>query len=359
MSHGRATLRRPQGRYAPPLIRWGFAGAASFAVGLLAACGAAPTALDPDAGVDAGVLADAGAVDAGPVEGPRWSTVAPMREARQETAVVAYQGEVVVLGGYDADQVFGRRVEAYDPATNAWRGLPSVPVRMHHANVAVVGDALWVVGFLSDGFEEDGRIYRYDPGADAWSAQGEMPANRARGASVVAVHQGLIYLVGGMRFGGAVGLVDRFDPASGAWQALPPIPRGVDHGVGGVIGDRLYVAGGRGGLIQNHRPDLDVLDLTAGTWSAGPPMPTSRGGAAGAVLDGRLYVMGGEGNRGGALFSEVEAFDPVTGRWSSLPPLVPARHGMGAAAVGGRIFLPGGANVEAFGAVAVHQVLDP
>jgi hypothetical protein len=33
------------------------------------------------------------------------------------------------------------------------------------------------------------------------------------------------------------------------------------------------------------------------------------------------------------------------------------RHGMGAAATGGRLYVPGGATVQAFGAVATHEIL--
>lgn len=316
-----------------------------------------------DAGPSAALI-DAAIMDAGmPDSGTdlTWRSAAPLgRGPRQETAVVAWRGEVVVLGGYDETQAFGTRVEAYDPLLDSWRDLPDLPVAMHHANAVIVDDQLWVVGFLGAGFREDGRIFMLGPSASDWQAVGEMPANRARGASVVSAYEGAIYIVGGLARVAPVAAVDRFDPRTGEWQSLPPIPRFVDHAVGAIIDGRFYVAGGRAGLIGAHTSDLDIFDLQTFEWSVGPSMPTSRGGAAAAVRDGVLFVMGGEGNSASPpsnLFREVESFDPGRQRWRSHAPLSPARHGMGAAAVNGRIYVPGGADIEAFGAVDTHQVL--
>lgn len=349
---------------------------------LLAGCASEPgggdagTARDAAARADAQARADAGAepqLDAGAgdagagdagVEGPLgWRAAAPLAGGpRQETAVVAWGGEVVVIGGYDETRRFGRAVEAYDPGADRWRALPDLPVAMHHANAVVFGGDLWVIGFLGSGFDEDGRIFVLEAGAASWQPRGVMPADRARGASVVGAWGGAIYIAGGLHGRLPVRWVDRFDPATEQWRPLPPMPREVDHAVGGVIGDALYVAGGRAGLISAHVADLDVLDLTAATWSAGPPMPTSRGGAAGAVRNGALFVIGGEGNPQNPpsnLFDAVESFDPAEGQWRTHPAITPPRHGMGAATVDGRIYVPGGADVEAFGAVDTHEVLAP
>lgn len=346
-----------------------------FAVG----CDTAPLPTDAGTG-DAGQLApqdagasdageqptDAGVVDtdAGEAPGPlTWRAAAPLQGGpRQETAVFAWQDKVVVLGGYDENGDFGTQVEAYTPESDSWEDLPDLPVPMHHANAVAVGADIWVVGFLGASFLQDGRIFQLADGASTWTARGEMPQTRSRASSVTVTHEGAIYLVGGLRNVGAVAHADRFDPATGQWRTLAPVTRVLDHAVGGVIDGKLYIAGGRTGLIEAHVPRLDIFDLATESWSQGPPMPTSRGGAAGAVSRGALFVIGGEGNTDNAatgLFEQVESFDPAEGVWQSHAPLVPARHGMGAASVGGRIFVPGGADVQAFGAVDAHSVLEP
>ncbi len=357
-----------------------------FAVPILfaAGCDTAPSQTDSGA-QDAGQLAgrdatpsdvgvsdvdasspDAGAppIDAGDVPGPlTWRAAAPLAGGpRQETAVFAWQDKIVVLGGYDENGDFGTKVEAYTPQTDTWEDLPDLPVAMHHANAVAVGADIWVVGFLGASFIQDGRIFQLQDGASTWTARGQMPQTRSRASSVTVVHDGAIYLVGGLRNVGAVAHADRFDPATGQWRTLAPVSRVLDHAVGGVIDAKLYIAGGRTGLIEAHEPRLDIFDLTTETWSQGPAMPTSRGGAAGAVFQGALFVIGGEGNADNAatgLFEQVESYDPAAMAWRQHPPLVPARHGMGAASVGGQIFVPGGADVQAFGAVDAHSVLGP
>ncbi|MEL6178218.1 MAG: kelch repeat-containing protein, partial [Myxococcota bacterium] len=129
-----------------------------------------------------------------------WGTAAPMTVARQETSVVAMGGEVWVLGGFDDRGQVVATLEAYNPATNTWRSAADIPTPMHHSNAAAVDGKLVVVGFLVGfGFLPDGRTYMYDPATDTWSERAPMPDGTERGGSGVAVVDGQIYVVGGLR----------------------------------------------------------------------------------------------------------------------------------------------------------------
>lgn len=288
--------------------------------------------------------------------------LAPLaRGPRQETAVVELGGEIYVLGGFDASRRMRRTVEAYDPGQDRWRDIADLPEDLHHANAAAVGGRLYVLGFLSGGFAEVGRAFVYDPSLDAWSPLAPLPAGRERGASAVAVHGGVIYLIGGLRGLTSVPLADAYDPEIAEWRELPPLPRPSDHVVAGTLGEVLVVAGGRSGGIGGFTAQVDVFDPRAGRWTAGPAMPTGRGGSAAAVLEGRLYVFGGEGSPRTAtgVFAEAEVYDPSLGRWLGLAPMRTPRHGTGAAALGGRVYVPGGADVQAFAAVDAHEAFEP
>lgn len=290
-----------------------------------------------------------------------WRTLAPLAAGpRQETAVVALDGEIYVIGGFDASRRIVPTVEAYDPERDRWRPVADLPEPLHHANAAVAGGKIYVVGFLIGPFVADGRTFIYDPEADAWSAGQPMPPGTERGASGVAVLAGKIYVAGGLR-SGAVDDFSVYDPASDTWETLPDLPAARDHLVGGAIAGLIYMAGGRGGTIDAVAGRLDAFDPASGRWSTRASMPTPRGGAAGAVADGRLYVIGGEGNPAAAsgVFAEVEAYDPETDRWTSLPPMSTPRHGTGAAALFGQIYVPGGATQQGFGAVATNERLIP
>ena len=290
----------------------------------------------------------------------QWLTLAQLPAPRQETAVIALDGEIWVLGGFVASGQIVATIEVYDPETDSWRAGPDLPLAMHHANVAVVDGRLFIAGFLTGGFVPDGRVFELDATAGRWIERASMPAETRRGASAVAVLDGGLYVFGGLR-GGAVADASVYDPATDRWRTLADVPRPADHLVAGAIDGLIYLAGGRSGGIAAHTAALDAFDPRSGEWSAHMAMPTSRGGTAGAVLDGRLYVFGGEGNRAATsgVFAEVESYDPATDSWQSLPPMPVPRHGTGAAVLGGAIYVPGGATVQALGASDANEALRP
>lgn len=317
---------------------------------------------DGATGPDAWADADATDTDAADAEvSTAWSQLSPLGEGpRQETAVVALDGVVYVIGGFGDSLNMVDVVEIYDPAADRWESASPLPVRMHHANAAVVDDEIFVVGFLGSNFDADGRIFVYDAAADAWSERDPMPNEQRRGASAVGVIDGQIYVAGGIR-GGAVADFSRYDPATEQWETLEDVPRVVDHAGFGVVDGKLVIAGGRDTDIGAHTDQVDIYDPQTETWTQAAPMPTSRGGVASAVVDGELYVIGGEGNpeANSQVFEEVEAYDVAAGTWEVLEPMPTPRHGMGAAAVGGLVYVPGGAVRQAFAAVDNHTVFTP
>jgi len=59
----------------------------------------------------------------------------------------------------------------------------------------------------------------------------------------------------------------------------------------GVVGGRLYVAGGaRAGTALRT---LEIYSIAAKRWTAGPPMQVAREHLAGAVLGGDFYALAG------------------------------------------------------------------
>lgn len=301
------------------------------------------------------------AVDTGGGLGSGWHDLAPIAGGeRQETAVVALDGLVWVLGGFNRNGQIVPYVETYNPQTDSWSRKADFPVPAHHMNATVVDGIIWITGFLAGGFAADGRSFTYDPAADTWEPAVDLPAGRDRGASATGVIDGKIYVAGGVA-GGAVSDFDVLDPRTGIWTELPDLPRNVDHAGFGVIDGKLVVASGRAGAITSFTEQVDIFDPAVGQWEQGAPIPTPRGGVASAVLGGQLYVFGGEGNRAEAsgVFPQVEAYDLVADTWIELDPMPIPRHGLGAVALDGVIYLPGGAPEEFLRATDVHQAFVP
>jgi len=107
----------------------------------------------------------------------------------------------------------------------------------------------------------------------------------------------------------------------------------------GLLGGRLYIAGGRPGALTA----LESFDPAAGSWSSLPSLPSGRSSSAGAGIDGQFLVLGGENATETTATARVDAYDPISRTWSKIADLPASRQGVGAAVVGGTVYLPGGA----------------
>ena len=277
----------------------------------------------------------------------------------QETAVVALDGKIYVIGGFQGTEVTGE-VQVFDTATETWSAGEPLPVALHHANATVLDGVIYVLGSLrTNTFNASGAVLAYNPLTDAgWTERAPMPANTQRGASVAGAVGGVIIVAGGFRDGASVADVSSYDPVGDVWDdSVPDLPVARDHGCGGVIDGVFYVAGGRLGPGNSRR----LWAFEAGGWVDRAQMITGRSGVGCGVIGGELIVVGGEGNpdASSGVFPQAEAYDPATDSWRALDPMPTPRHGMGAAAWEGSLYVPGGATVQGFRATDVHEILTP
>lgn len=80
-----------------------------------------------------------------------WSTLAPMQSPRYRFAAALYHGMIYAIGGSDGTQAVAS-VEAYDPISDTWTTVASLP-QIDEAPVAVVdgNDRLDVFGGFDGG----------------------------------------------------------------------------------------------------------------------------------------------------------------------------------------------------------------
>jgi N-acetylneuraminic acid mutarotase len=267
-----------------------------------------------------------------------------MPEARQELAAAELDGRIYAVGG-----LVGRAnaTDVYDPATNRWTTVADLPAGTDHAWAISSGGRVYVGGGTSN------RVFSYDPVTGAWTEVA--PSAFVHGGTPAAgVLGGRIYVAGGAGGGMAGNEVEVYDPSANRWTTLAPMSCARNHTAGGVIGGKLYVAGGRPGNQTCH----EAYDPATNMWTRKTPLPTGRSGIAGAVAANCLYVFGGEGNAldGNGIFHEVEAYEAATDTWTRLSPMTTGRHGIYAAVLGNAVHLPGGAIRQGFGATAHHDV---
>ncbi len=286
---------------------------------------------------------------------PEWSTVNVAVEptARHEAGMVAVHGKGYLMGGRGI-----KPVEEFDPATGVWRRLRPTPLEIHHFQPTAVGGLVYVMTAMTGEYPSETPLDRwlvFDPREDRWQAGGPIPEGRRRGAGGTAVHDGKLYVAGGIVNGhtsGTVAWFDELDPDTGQWRALPEAPRPRDHCSAAVSDGKLFLVGGRN--TSHHEPgaftaffgavipEVDVYDFASGEWSTlRQPLavPTTAGGLV--ALNGWIYYFGGESAERFA-HSETHRIDPRTGAVGLTASLNRGRHGGGVAVIGGKAYIAAG-----------------
>ncbi|KAE9578433.1 hypothetical protein CGMCC3_g5602 [Colletotrichum fructicola] len=307
-----------------------------------------------------------------------WEVLNPLVGGpRQEHAAVALCEDIYVIAGIepDASQPTGvstiDSVEKYNVPKDEWSFVAPLPIPMNHANAISTNGKIYVLGGLSGGaaFRALPNCYEYDPVTNKWTELPSMPEGTERGSSILGAYGDKIIVAGGISLLelGADGLQETVDTVSSyniktqEWETLPNLPEGREHAGGGVVGNSFYVVGGRFRSQTAVRDTVYVLDLKTLQWSEPARMPTPRGGVSVAILGQRIYTFGGEGNmdpEAGFVFNETEVYDIRGDCWEKLRPMNTPRHGMAAVAFNGSIYTPGG-GIRDFGIVDNMEVLHP
>jgi len=269
----------------------------------------------------------------------RWHTGQPLPVPLAEIAGATLGQSIYTGGGFTPPGgSVGRWFGRYDTTDDAWAPLAELPVAVHHPMMAAADARVWLAGGYTGRLqvaEATRRLDAYDPATDAWTPMPDMPGRRAAGF-LVALGQRL-YVVGGI--GDAPDRMWVFDIASNAWSDAPgPTPR--EHLGAAASGGRIYVVAGRG-YGRGNVGLLEAFDPATGTWESLPDMPGVCGGcSAAATSDGRIHVTGGEG--GGQTYGDHFVYDPASRAWHVAEPMPSTRHGIAAAAVGERFYVIGG-----------------
>ena len=273
-----------------------------------------------------------------------WSTLTPMPSKRQELATAVLNGEIYVIGGYDTNGNSADTVEVYHPQTDTWRSAASLPIATNHNAAAVAAGTLYAFGGTSN------RVFAYDPQRNAWNEVAPMHYQHGNSAAIGVIGD-KIYVAGGTGAGMQQNEVEVYDPVSNTWTVLPSMHVPRNHTAGGVIDGKFYVVGGRDN--PGAPSALERYDPNTSTWTQLAPMPTGRSGLAAAGFGGRLYAFGGEVPQ---LHSEVEVYTPQEDIWEKLEPMPNPRHGIFAAVIDNAIYIIGGGTQQGFGASNVNQV---
>ena len=285
-----------------------------------------------------------------------WTPRAPMPWPAQEIYGALWRGRVVVAGGLQGRErgfdILGRTA-IYEPAEDRWTEGPRLPQPTHHPVLAGAEGRVFAFGgyrAVAGGQWSAVRdVLAFD--GHRWTPSGRMPAPQSETTALV--HGARVHLLGGRAPAGRANAAwnDQrdvathrvFDAASRRWSTARPLPAPRNSAAGAVIGDALYLVGGRtvgGGNLAR----LDRYDPKADRWDALRPIPQDAGGLAAGALNGRLIAFGGEFFEGeGGVYRHTFVYDPGTDAWTEATPMRTPRHGLVGISFGGSVLAIGGA----------------
>ncbi|MCC5936490.1 MAG: PKD domain-containing protein [Lunatimonas sp.] len=290
--------------------------------------------------------------------------------ARHENAFVQAGDRFYLMGGREN----ALTIDVYDYSEDRWEALVNVsPHPFNHFQATEYKGLIWVIGaFKSNNFPNEvpaEHVWAFDPVAKRWIQGPEIPESRRRGSAGLVLYNDKFYVISGNKLGhegGAVNYFDEFDPATGRWRVLADAPRARDHFYATVVGNNMYVVGGRtiggpGGVFGPLIQQIDVYNFAENTWSTLDPsknIPTPRAGAITNNYFNKVIIAGGETPTPGPALATTEVFDPVTQEWEQISNLNFPRHGTQGIVSGNGLYVAAGSpnrgggqqrNMEYFG----------
>jgi len=269
----------------------------------------------------------------------------PMNDARIGFgAAMGIDGKIYVFGGGTSGGILAS-VECYDPATDTWSYLASMPGPRAWLRAATAPDGtIYTFGGSTDSWPST-EVWAYDPDTDTWNTSvPPMPTERRDVVAVTGV-DGLIYVFGGHW---NYNTVEAFDPVNKTWHTKSPMPTGRWAAAGALGPDgKIYIAGGGiSGHGDGALDSLEVYDPATDSWETKSPMLTGSvylGAAFGS--DGKFYAIGGElygSGRTGVVYDLIQRYDPLTDSWEIAGNLEVGISGPSAISDPGGIYILGG-----------------
>ncbi|EDM18405.1 similar to DRE1 protein (predicted), isoform CRA_b [Rattus norvegicus] len=147
-----------------------------------------------------------------------WAATAPLPEAVSSAAVAPCAGQLYVIGGAGQDGVNTDKVQCFDPKEDQWSLRSPAPFLQRCLEAVSLGDTIYVVGGLMS------KIFTYDPGSDVWREAADLPSPVE--SCGVTVCDGKVHILGGRdEHGESTNSVFTFDPGSGQVEAQPSLQR--------------------------------------------------------------------------------------------------------------------------------------
>ncbi len=346
-----------------------------------------------------------------------WTQKTPMPTERESLGVACVDDKIYAIGGHGGSTkgtVFCGINEMYNPATNSWTTLASMPTSRSRFGATVYHNQIYCFGgLIFDEVKDTGTNTKqatdvtevYNPATDTWRKGAPMP--KTEGATVANMVDGQIYVITGQLMyvyspqtdswrqaayvplplqvqascvvGKEIYAIDGsnsqvYNTQTDTWALATPIPQTIVGGVSAACtitdtagNSRIFVVGGLDGI---YTPTL-IYDPKFQIWGTGTQMPHLTNNLGITVLDGHMYAIGGLLGSDETDLAQVYTPSPysalpspttflsVTGNWTTVAAMPTARLFLSVATVNGKIYAIGGESDDSDVFFATNEMYDP
>ena len=185
----------------------------------------------------------------------RWQPGPPLPEERAAAPLVRHERTLHYFGGLHAD----RKTDAGEhwaldlDAPSAWQPRAPLPIPRNHLGGIELGGLIYAVGGQHghDGPHEDiPPVHAYDPRSDTWRELSSLPYGRSHFEPGIFTAGGQIVIVGGRaNKKSVVDDITAYDPRTNGWRDVALLDVGVRAPTAASIGSRVFI--GLGGLLPS------------------------------------------------------------------------------------------------------------
>ncbi|OWK04363.1 hypothetical protein Celaphus_00016217 [Cervus elaphus hippelaphus] len=241
----------------------------------------------------------------------------------------SYQDFLILLGGRKDNQQTTRDVLLYDGQTGRWQSLAKLPARLYKASAVSLHRSVYMLGGMAVGKSvPTAKVYIFSLKLNQWRPG--QPMLVARYSHRSAAHKNFIFSIGGIGEGHEVmGSMERYDSVGNVWEMMASMP--VYHisrntwfkmetrmiknvcAPAVVLGERIVIVGGYTRRILAYDPQSNKFVKCA-------DMKDRRMHHGATVMGNKLYVTGGRRLTTDCSIEDSASFDcydPETDTWAS------------------------------------------
>src|ERR1041385_5723707 len=270
-----------------------------------------------------------------------WTEQSPYPVAIWGHAVASVGDDVYSFGGI-VDNSAVTNAYKYNPATNTWTPIASLPAPRGWFSGTSDGTYIYLLGGVDQNFNTTATLWRYDPVSNTYNtslASYTTPTYFHASAYL----NGKIYRIAGRAIGTDFH-VEVYDIATSTWSMAANYPFANHSLMAAALGSYIYAGGGNASPDKTYR-----YDPSTNTWddAAVADLPAGRSSAASGAYNGRWLLAGGDVNF--AISNSVIAWDPATNTWSNLPNMVQPRDLLAGATAGQSFYAVAGSSAPGTG----------